>query len=223
MKKGIAIIFYVLLMAAFFGFDLSKLFDIRQMLLVFLGSVILYLPNVFDGKASDKRDRFDSNLFGQNALWASLIEFFILFFYLLSGKKSLQYLSPELALACRPVLYGFCIWLIFHKEQEEGAVVQKSNSTEEEPEVLSEPEGNADDQSRQPEAGKESTESISEKLEAFGLTRREVEVARLILKGMSNAEIAAELYISETTVKKHISNIFQKVGIRARGELKTKL
>ena len=43
-----------------------------------------------------------------------------------------------------------------------------------------------------------------------GLTRREAEVALLVIKHMSNAEIANELYISETTVKKHVSNIFFK-------------
>lgn len=54
----------------------------------------------------------------------------------------------------------------------------------------------------------------------MGLTKREIEVALLILKDLSNVEIATELFISETTVKRHITNIFKKVGIQARGELK---
>ncbi|MBR1741226.1 MAG: helix-turn-helix transcriptional regulator [Lachnospiraceae bacterium] len=62
--------------------------------------------------------------------------------------------------------------------------------------------------------------NTSEKLMDLGLTKRETEVALLIQKDFSNAEIAAELFISETTVKKHVTNIFGKAGIKARGELK---
>ncbi len=50
----------------------------------------------------------------------------------------------------------------------------------------------------------------------LGLTRREAEVALQICKGISNKEIAMELHISETTVKKHVSNIFDKLGVKRR-------
>lgn len=52
-----------------------------------------------------------------------------------------------------------------------------------------------------------------------GLTRRESEVALQICKGISNKEIAMELGISETTVKKHVSNIFEKLGVNRREEI----
>jgi DNA-binding NarL/FixJ family response regulator len=48
------------------------------------------------------------------------------------------------------------------------------------------------------------------------LTSREQEVFRLIANGLSNSEIAVELYISETTVKTHISHILQKLELRDR-------
>ena len=48
------------------------------------------------------------------------------------------------------------------------------------------------------------------------LTAREVEVFRLIADGRSNAEIAQELHISETTVKTHVTHVLQKLDLRDR-------
>lgn len=46
-----------------------------------------------------------------------------------------------------------------------------------------------------------------------GLTRREVDVLRLVAQGDSNRSIAKKLFISEKTVKNHLTNIFQKLGV----------
>jgi DNA-binding NarL/FixJ family response regulator len=48
------------------------------------------------------------------------------------------------------------------------------------------------------------------------LSDRELEVLNLVGHGLSNAEIAKRLIISEATAKTHVSNIFHKVGVRDR-------
>jgi LuxR family maltose regulon positive regulatory protein len=50
------------------------------------------------------------------------------------------------------------------------------------------------------------------------LTDREVEVLQLIVAGLSNREIAAELYLAMGTVKKHITNIYGKLGVQRRAQ-----
>jgi DNA-binding NarL/FixJ family response regulator len=51
-----------------------------------------------------------------------------------------------------------------------------------------------------------------------GLTPREAEVLRLMAAGRTNTEIAAELVVSESTVKTHVNRIFAKAGVRDRGQ-----
>jgi two-component system NarL family response regulator len=52
-----------------------------------------------------------------------------------------------------------------------------------------------------------------------GLTPREVEVLRLVGAGMRNKEIAARLFISEKTVKTHLTHIYQRLGLHDRVEV----
>ena len=53
----------------------------------------------------------------------------------------------------------------------------------------------------------------------FGLTTRELEIVRLIAQGMTNKDVAKECDIAEETVKRHLKNIFDKVGVWNRLEL----
>lgn len=55
------------------------------------------------------------------------------------------------------------------------------------------------------------------------LSPRELEVAKLVAEGMTNAEIGARLHISPATVGRHLSNVYERLGIHSRAALAAKL
>ena len=52
-----------------------------------------------------------------------------------------------------------------------------------------------------------------------GLSPREIEVVRMVSRGMRNRQIAQELFISEATVKVHLHNVYEKLSLKSRVEL----
>src|SRR5919107_5730900 len=56
-------------------------------------------------------------------------------------------------------------------------------------------------------------------VDAYGLTKREGEITKLVLRGLSTAEVSGELHITNNTVRDHFKAIFDKVGVRSRREL----
>lgn len=60
-------------------------------------------------------------------------------------------------------------------------------------------------------------------VEAYGLTPREREITQALARGLSNAEIAASLFLSSHTVRDHLKAVFTKLGVVSRGEVVAKL
>lgn len=181
----VSVMLYIFILAGALGFNLLKLIDLKLVLLVILGTVVLTLP--FYEKDIKRRELW--YIFGRKAMEAGFIQTFLLLFMRLQSALGSSGLLSDIALCFRPLLYGFCMQIFFSEKDEEGKV-----------------------------QGGEKTD-LTKLLKSYGLTKRELEIAGLIAEGKSNAEIAEKLYISETTVKKHVSNIFEKLGISRREEL----
>ena len=56
-------------------------------------------------------------------------------------------------------------------------------------------------------------------VDAYGLTKRESEITKLVLRGLSTAEVSSQLHITPNTVRDHFKAIFDKIGVRSRREL----
>lgn len=97
----------------------------------------------------------------------------------------------DILLSVRPILYGFVMMVLLKCPEER----RKISSGQ----------------------GKTSVEAFCREK---GLTVREIEITRLVLLGLSNREIGEQLYIAESTVKKHLSNIFGKLQVENREQLK---
>ena len=52
-----------------------------------------------------------------------------------------------------------------------------------------------------------------------GLSNREAEVAELVTQGLSNKEVASRLFVTEKTVKFHLTNIYKKMNVKSRAQL----
>ena len=200
-------------MSALLEFEFFQLFDLKQIFLVIIGMFILFLPGYKHGESMSD---YASQLAGC-AIFASYIQTFILLFTVLSTQITLEQLPKEAALSCRPLLYGICLWMILSGETQKKQNPTQTNIYQ------TESKQTGIDNTQHTELPKEyavvTASAAYEACRQLGLTNRESELALLICKGLSNAEIAAELSISETTVKKHVSNIFEKLQISKRDEI----
>ncbi len=61
-----------------------------------------------------------------------------------------------------------------------------------------------------------------EKIKELGISQRELEVLNLISEGLSNQEIGEQLFVSESTIKTHVSSLFVKLDVKRRTQAVTR-
>lgn len=207
----LSITLYIIILTCSLDFNIFKLIDLQLIFLTLTGTLILTLP--FYEKGISLQELV--YIFGRRAIETGFIQTFLLLFARLQNDAGYERLLGDIALCFRPLLYGFCLFILLADRTD-----QRQTDTAPGREDSSSPSLTP---AREACAGEEEKPSLQEFVRQHGLTRRETEITQLILQGKSNAEIAGELFISETTVKKHVSNIFEKTGIGRREELIIKI
>ncbi len=191
-KRAIGLIVFTFLICFALKVNLAKLISPMYLLFVIAGSVLF-------AYTSSKR-KFEIKEFiyevGDQAIFVSVLVSFLSLFMCFSSTIDSMNIRIQVIMCMRPIFYGFIMKLLFNipieKEQEQTImeVVEVKNV------------------------------SLHDVLLQNGLSKRECEVAILILDNLSNQEIADELYLTENTVKKHNANIYRKLGVANREQLK---
>lgn len=200
-KKLAAIVLYMILLCCLLKTEALLLFSPRHIGMFFAGCIILCIPYL------EKEMRWEDakTIFRKNAIIAGYLETFMLIFVSMIQKKILwEAMMAELALDIRPLFYGFVCYVILKEESRTQIQEDKKKPMEEDKDA---------------EAGANKKEKKRE-LDLSKLTRAEKQVAEFAGRGLTNREIGEELCISEATVKKHMSNIFEKLEIDSRRELR---
>ena len=201
LKNLAAVIGYMLLLCLLLKKEAILLFSLRHIGMFLLGCIILCLPHF------EKHMKWKDlqQIFKQNAVTAGYLEtFMIIFVSMMQGDISQGEILADLALDLRPLFYGFVCCVVLKEENgERQSKKGKEFSDSEEKLSITEVENEE-----------------KEELDFSKLTRQEKVVAELVKQGLTNREIGEELCISESTVKKHLSNIFEKLEIGSRRELR---
>lgn len=194
--KICTILIYVVALLWLVDFKLLVLFNYKTILMVVFGTVLLTLSSYKKGKSVEELKiaaRWNAQVTGY-------LTTFVLLFSRLSGNKDYSNLMYDVALNCRPLFYGLIINVLLRSEE-------PVKAQENEPAM-------------QMHAFSIDREDAEQKLRKYGLTDREIEITISICAGFSNKEIGDKLFISESTVKKHSSNLYKKINVNNREQLK---
>lgn len=189
---------YLLLVLWLLDFNLQLLFDTKSILLVLAGTALL--------TAGSYKKNITSDEIREHAMWnsmiAGLLTTFMLVFATLNQNASGTGIFPELALCMRPLFYTLVIQVLCKPLSQEKAASEN----------LSE--------NAYPDYSALTLDEVRYLLREKSLTDREFEIALAIWKNLSVKEIADELFISESTVKKHTTSLYKKLQVENREQLK---
>lgn len=201
LTKALGLLCYLAIVSLLFDFNWMLVFSPKPFLSVMIGMIIL--------TASQYKKGYTKEDLAVSLKWNLLLASFLTTLISIlssTASRGLAYMtSSQLAESLLPMLYGSIIYLILSI-------------------VLKDPIKS--DTNIQTEKPLEKTHDLTATIIAeqvfkeFELTNREFHVASKLLENIPNKEIAAQLYISEATVKKHIQNIYQKFGTADRNSFK---
>lgn len=192
----LGLLLYLLVLGLLFRFDLLRILQPVPMLSVVLGMVILTLFQY--AKGMTKEDIL--SMAQWNAFFAGLLSSLLSLLTLFPLDESKGSAIEQVADKLVPLIYGSILYLILDLFLNHDKKSRQANPTV--------PSAQAEDIF--------SPAAANPILAAKGLSPRECHVALKMMEGISNKEIAQLLYISESTVKKHIQNIFKKCGATDR-------
>lgn len=189
---------YLLLVLWLLDFNLQLLFDVKSLLLVLAGTALL--------TAGSYKKNITSVELREHAMWnsmiAGLLTTFMLLFTTLNQSVSDNGIFPELALCMRPLFYTLVIQVLCKPLSQEKASSENPSEND------------------YPDYSALTLDEIKYLLREKSLTDRELEIALAIRKNLSVKEIADELFISESTVKKHTTSLYKKLQVENREQLK---
>lgn len=206
LKRLLMICLYICIFLYIMDFNILILLEPKLIFLVVLGTFMLTATAL-------KKEIEQTELKTYAAFNATIISYitsFLLIFMRLSSEKGYNNLLYDIALSCRPLLYGIILNILFRADntdvskgeiQEKEVCIDKNQLYAIQEDIITDKEE-------------------ADLFKSLNLTARECEIAELICENLSNKEIADKLYISETTVKKHSTNIYKKTNVTNREQLK---
>ena len=216
---------YLWLIVLISGFKIEEVLDFKEIFLVLTGCLLLTIPYIIEKKGKELLE-----IAGNNSMISAYLVVFVLVIgnirKMEPGKEALQ----DILICLRPILYGFVFMVLMKSpEEKDRKFLSREQEKSIEEETLKKPEERLEEWQgtlKPEEEKREEREKMENTCQSgqcdYELTKREMEIIKLILAGLSNHEISEQLYIAESTVKKHISHIFEKVEVKNREQLKQK-